>query len=602
MEKKANKKSDKTITLLFKPLNEKRERDEGDSILGVALKAGIGVGQQCGGAGRCGRCKIRILSGTCSPPDGTEKNILTESELKNGIRLACRTYPLNDIEIEIFPFVDESFLGQTFSPLLDVFEDISYAKYILTLPLPTLTDNRDDLTRLKETLRDSAGFTPEIGVSVLESLPEPEKTGWHCQAFTRENRVVSIKTMDMMGTVLAMDIGSTRLAAYLIDPLNRKFIAAGGADNPQLAYGTDIISRLTFASRNVRNGKLLRRILLEAIGDISVSLCGSAGLPVKSIMDTVFVGNTAMQHLLMGFPVERLMTSPYVPVVSEPIIVSSGELDLPFSPGSFCRVLPNIAGFIGSDHVAMLLAVEKRLSLNKTVLCIDIGTNTEICLSAHGELSSVSAPSGPAFEGWHIVQGMRADNGAIDTVSIENGNVVYSVLGGGEAKGMCGSGIVDAVASLYREGIIDYRGRFKEHPLVKTTARGKAFALCPTVSIYQKDIEEFMLAKGSIAAGIEILLRKGNVAISDINEIIIAGAFGVHINTVNAKSVGLFPDVEESRIFPAGNAAGAGAIKALLSEKFFVRASELGRMVRYIELAAEPLFKSIFPKASFFPK
>jgi uncharacterized 2Fe-2S/4Fe-4S cluster protein (DUF4445 family) len=310
-------------------------------------------------------------------------------------------------------------------------------------------------------------------------------------------------------------------------------------------------------------------------------------------MRIVLVGNTAMHHLFFGIPVRFLTEAPYIPACTQGITEKAKALGLIFGPGSSCSFLPNIAGFIGSDHVAMILSQLTFLTAGQASLLLDVGTNTEICLYRDGSMTSVSTPSGPAFEGGHITCGMAAADGAVEAVSIREGKVSLETIGGAEPIGICGSGIIDAIAELYKAKLIDWRGRFRE---------GKQFELYKGVYLTQKDIQEFMLAKGAIGAGVAVLLDSQGISPADLDQVIIAGAFGAHIDVEQAIAIGLFPPVPAERYIQAGNAAGVGAVKALLSVDEAEKAASVQREIEYLELAVEKGFRDAYTKASFFPR
>jgi len=305
-----------------------------------------------------------------------------------------------------------------------------------------------------------------------------------------------------------------------------------------------------------------------------------------------------MHHLFFGLPVRYLTEAPYVPVCTEALIMKGRETGLSLAPGAYCAFLPNIAGFIGSDHVAMILSLKEHLDEGMTTLMLDVGTNTEICLSRGGSLTSVSTPSGPAFEGGHILCGMAAATGAIEGVSIDGGNVLLEVIGDVQPIGICGSGIIDVIAELYREKIIDWRGRFHN---LQGTGDNKRFHLTEEVYITQKDVQEFMLAKGAIGAGIAVLLNSQGVQPGDLDRVVIAGAFGAHIDIEKAITIGLFPQVPAEKYVQAGNAAGSGAVRALLSADQLEEATAIQQKIQYLELAVEKDFREAYTRASFFP-
>ncbi|MBA7706642.1 hypothetical protein ES703_115497 [subsurface metagenome] len=325
-----------------------------------------------------------------------------------------------------------------------------------------------------------------------------------------------------------------------------------------------------------------------------------------------------MHHLFAGLPVRQLGLAPYVPAVSDPLDFSAGEIGLDLAPGAYVHLPPNIAGYVGADHVAMLLATESWSSKScnsksrtkGSLFAVDIGTNTEITLAAGGRLLSCSCASGPAFEGAHLQDGMRAAPGAIERVSIEKGGIRYHTIADRPPVGICGSGILDAVSGMIGAGIIDDSGKFRmDSPLVRTKHEKQELVLSPSSStghrrdivVTRKDVNEIQLAKAAIRAGINILLKEAGLAADDIREFIIAGAFGTYLDLGSAVRIGMFPPLPLGRFRQVGNAAGIGAKQMLISAARRSQAAEIARRVNYIELTTHPDFTPEFLKAMYFP-
>jgi uncharacterized 2Fe-2S/4Fe-4S cluster protein (DUF4445 family) len=325
----------------------------------------------------------------------------------------------------------------------------------------------------------------------------------------------------------------------------------------------------------------------------------------------VVVGNTAMHHLFLGLPVRQLALAPYVPAVTSALDVKARDLGLQLAPGAYVHLLPNVAGYVGADHVAMLLAT-RIADLRGVVLAIDIGTNTEICLANGGVLTSTSCASGPAFEGAHIKHGMRAANGAIERLRLVGDKLKYQTIGGVPPVGLCGSGIVDVMAQLFLAGVIDRQGRMQEHPRVRVVDGVREFVLVdePTrlsgsaseargtaIVFTQQDVRQLQLAKGAMRTGIEMLLATSGRKAEEIDSVIIAGAFGSYIDVSSAITIGLFPRLPLERFRQVGNAAGMGAKLALVSRTKREAGRALASRIGYLELAAHPLFSTTFAQA-----
>jgi uncharacterized 2Fe-2S/4Fe-4S cluster protein (DUF4445 family) len=420
---------------------------------------------------------------------------------------------------------------------------------------------------------------------------------------------------------VAVDLGTTKIAAYLVDLATGETLAAAGAANPQIVYGEDVMARLAYAMNGEAQARRLQAAASEAVDRLAASLCRSVGREPTAVSELVLVGNTAMHHLFLGLPVAQLGLAPYVPAVSAALDVKARDLDLHLAPGAVVHLLPNIAGFVGADHVAFLLAVGARHALEhgmpvtsgltnaSPLLGLDIGTNTEVALAHGGRLLSCSTASGPAFEGAHIRHGMHAASGAIEKVWIEDTAVRVVTIDGQPPVGICGSGILDALAALRWVGALNDRGRLQAgHPLVCRGEHGLEVVLVEAgasgtgqaIAVTQEDVNQVQLAKGAIRAGIEVLLGEARISAEQITEVVIAGAFGSCLDPASAVGIGLFPSLPLARFRAVGNAAGAGARLALVSKSQRALAADIARRVRYVELTVHPRFVDEFARAMTF--
>ncbi|MHB8767032.1 MAG: ASKHA domain-containing protein, partial [Deferrisomatales bacterium] len=388
-------------------------------------------------------------------------------------------------------------------------------------------------------------------------------------------------------------------------------LAAAGTANPQLAYGEDVVSRLAHAQRSPQGARELAAVLRGALDALAGDLAERAGVARRRIVDACLVGNTAIVHLLLELPVGPLAAAPFVSATTAPVDLKARELGLTLAPGAWAHLLPGVGGFVGADHVAMVLAAGLDRSPGAAV-GIDIGTNTEIVVARpdRGVLLAASCASGPAFEGAHIRDGMRAAPGAVEAVRLTPAGPEVRTVGGAPALGLCGSGIVDAVAELRRTGAIDDRGHLgPDAPGVRSAPGGREFVLVPgdrtghgrDVVVTQADVVEIQLAKAAIFAGIETLLEVAGLAAVDVAEVVVAGAFGSYLNLASAEAIGLVPRLAGARYVRAGNAAGEGAKLALVSGAERRRARELGRRLRHVELNDQPGFRRRLALALRFP-
>lgn len=395
---------------------------------------------------------------------------------------------------------------------------------------------------------------------------------------------------------LAVDIGTTKLAAYLVRLETGETVARAAAMNPQVAYGEDVVSRIAYAGREPDGAKRLQAVLADTLNGLLGQMCVEAHVPNEKVLDAVLVGNTAMHHLAAGLPVEQLGRAPFAPATTDPLTLPAAHLGLALGPGAQVYLPPVIAGYVGADHLAMLLATGLNPGQSDgNMLALDIGTNTEIALLAGGRIACCSCASGPAFEGAHITEGMRAAPGAVERVRWSEGRFLWQTVEGQPPVGICGSGILDAVVALLDGGLVKPNGQLipgNEITLVPAAQTGLGRDLLVT----RKDVHEIQLAKSAIRAGTEILLRRAGLAAADLDGFIVAGAFGTYLDLRSAVRVGMFPSLPLEKFRQVGNAAGVGAKQMLVSVAKRWEAEELAKQLGYVELATDKGFMDAFMK------
>jgi len=594
------------------------------SLLEIAISSGIEIANLCAGKGTCHNCKVQILSGEVSKPTANEREVFSDRELKDGWRLACQVYLKSDCKVKV---PAESLTApqriQIESLQVNVIPEPSVLAYNLKLSPPTLSDIYDDAQRLLKTLNLIQGRPGcrIIDIDVLRNLSTLLRSlDWQARVFVRNDEVIAVGSWADKPLGLAIDVGTTKIAGYLLDLSSGKTLAAKGIMNPQISYGEDIISRMTFVGNSLSNAKKIQELTVDSLNQFAADLCAEIEATPAQIVDVAIAGNTAMHHLLLGLPVEQLGLSPYIPAVSNSLNIKAREVGLNIAPGAYLYMMPNIAAFVGGDHVAMLLATDAWRAEDLTI-ALDIGTNTEVSLICNGEITSASCASGPAFEGAHIKDGMRAANGAIERLRFVDNRVEYQTIGGHPPIGLCGSGILDAISQLYLAGILDFRGRMGNHPGVRVKDGIREFVLISeeerkveggrrkaeggrdkAITITQHDVREIQLAKGAIRAGIQVLLDKKGYSQDDIQRVIIAGAFGSYIDIKSSVTIGMLPDIPLDRFEQVGNAAGMGVKMVVISRNMRAEAENLARKVNYIDLTAEPGFNKTFAQATWFTK
>lgn len=600
----------KKLIVDMQPVGRRIDIEPGKTLFEAAQSAGVGLVSLCGGEGWCQSCLIRITSGEVNPPTQSETDFLSDEELANGFRLACQVIPQSDLRIDIPSGslsapqrlqVEGTDFNIALNPIVQVVD--------LELPPPALEDLRADADRLKDALAEQRYPGMRMEFPVLTDISAALRSNkWTVRVVLRENEVIAILSpgSDIFG--IAVDIGTTKLALYLVDLSNGGVVAKTGEMNPQIAYGEDIVSRIAFATQNPDGRKTLQAALVETLNQKIREICRLNGISHEQVIDAVIVGNTAMHHLFAGLPVKQLAFAPYVPAINESIDIRASAIGIKLAAGAYIHLLPNIAGYVGADHSAVILSTEL-WQTNKTVLAIDIGTNTEITLASNGRLLSCSCASGPAFEGAHITNGMRAAPGAIERVQIVDDEVRVFTIENEAPVGICGSGILDVVAEMKAANLMDEKGALIEGQF--NIRRGKQdkleFLLVPAASsghardiiVSRKDVNEIQLAKAAIRAGQEVLLVTAGITADKIDEVIIAGAFGTYISVPNAIKVGMLPDIPVKRFRQIGNAAGMGAVQALVSGKHRSLIKDVIKHVDYIELTTYKDFQREFLKAMY---
>jgi len=594
----------------FEPLGRRARVAQGTTLLEAARQAGVGLNAVCGGAGTCGACRLRVVAGAVTPPAEAEHEAEAE-----GLRLACQVRVLGDVRVDVPPdSITAPQRAQVEGRERTVELDPAVRAFAVTLDPSSLTDLRADATRLRDALREQHGIgVDRFDQAALRQIPTMVRDNeWNIRIVIKNGELVAVAPPAASPLGLAVDIGTTKLAAYLVDLDSGETLGSAGAMNPQIAYGEDVMARITYAMKGEDQAQELQRALVGGLNDLAGELCARAGRGRDEIVEAVLVGNTCMHHLALGLPTASLGLAPYVAVLADPYDVKGRDLGLSLSPGGSVHLLPNVAGFVGADHVAMLLATDLgRGAVTAPLLGLDIGTNTEISLAVEGRLLSCSCASGPAFEGAHIHDGMRAAPGAIEWVRLVDGRIEYQTIDDAPPVGICGSGILDVVAELRQAGVLRANGAMEPdgHPRVRGEGRGVEFLLVPAgernalrdIIVTRKDVNEIQLAKAAIRAGIEVLLSEAGLEAEQVGRVVVAGAFGTYLDVESALAVGMFPPLPRGRLVQVGNAAGMGAKLALLSRRCREQAEEIAQRVEYVELTTHPDFVGEYTKALMLP-
>ena len=589
----------------FQPIGRRIDAAPGYTLLEAAQSAGVALSAVCGGVGVCGDCRVRVPHGAVSALNSTEREHLLDSEIADGLRLACQV----EIEGEGTIIVDvppDSLSAMQRSQVEGEEIPLAVEPAIQTREVagspPSITDLRGDWDRLQGLDLDDWQVSAPVAAELPTLLRQHD---WRVQMVTHNGTVVRFLPPDKTPFGFAVDVGTTGLAAYLVDLKTGETVGIAGTTNPQIAYGEDVMARLTLVVHNPDGAGKLQKTILGGLNDLLRDVCTQAGVSTQDVVDVVTVGNTAMHHLLLGLPVGQLGSAPYVPAIAAAMLTPARELGLDVAPGALLYLPPNVAGFIGGDHVAMLLATATADQPGVT-LSLDIGTNTEVTLNANGQMWSCSTASGPAFEGAHIRDGMRAADGAIERLIWQDGDLQWLTINHAPPVGLCGSGILDAVAALRAANILTETGRMLPiHARVHNEQVNSWYEIVPAkqtghgrvVAISRGDVNEIQLAKGAIRAGIKLLCERAGLPESAIDRVIVAGAFGNYIDLEAAITIGMFPPLPLERFHQVGNAAGIGAKRLLISAPERARAGALVKRLEYIELTNHPDFTDRFSQA-----
>ncbi len=589
----------------------RRVRSQPDlTLLELAHRAGAGIEAACGGKGRCGKCRVEIR-GEASPPAESEQEVLG-ADGGGGCRLACQTHVLGSASVWV---PETSRLHRqvilTAGSAYHVALEPGVRTLEIQVPLPDLHDSSADRERMLDTLKRAweggAGIEWETPLSVLRGLAEKLRSDNGRLAVTadREGKILDICSGSARGCLgLAVDLGTTTVVAYLVDLSDGKVLGVQADMNPQVAEGEDVVSRISLCHQAPENLERLSRMVRECIARLAADACREAGTAPGRIFDCTVVGNTAMHHIFLGLNPAHLAMAPYTPVASGGLTARSAELDLGLSAEARVYLPPVKAGFVGADAVAMALALDADQA-DEPTLMVDLGTNGEIVLATRDRILCCSTAAGPAFEGGHILWGMRGAPGAVDGVCLSQagGDPELSVIGGVAPRGICGSGLVSLVSELVAAGAVTSAGAFDPgffSPRLREGPEGREFVLAAAretgtgrdLVLTHRDLAQLQLAKAAIHAGISLMMEE--LGVSRISRVLLAGAFGNYLDPASACGIRMLPGVTADRVTAVGNAAGAGAVMALVSRAQRTRARALVHRMAYLELAVHPRFKEAY--------
>lgn len=592
---------------------------EGWSVLQACQEAGIPVDAVCGGEGKCGRCKVRVKGDAFAK----STNLLTPEEVRGGISLACLTEVRGDLTVEVLP---RSRLGKH-QILTRSVEKIPRPltpwvhKELVELQPPTLSDNTADLERL---LRGLGRRELAVPIEVLRTVPGAVRSGaWKASVtiseLGRTKDIVRVEPGDARNRLLgvAVDIGTTTVVVELVDLLTGTVLASCSEYNKQISRGEDVIARMMYSEEHgVEELTGLARETVNAcldsvLGKASAAL--GADLTSDDIVAASVAGNTVMTHFFVGLPTDNVRLEPYVPVAHQLPELAARDLGLHMNRSGRVLIFPARAGYVGGDVIADVLASGMHRS-RKLSLLIDVGTNGEIVLGGRDWLVSCSCSAGPAFEGAEVSSGMRAMEGAIERIRLnEDLSTTYHVIGGGRPAGICGSGLIDLLAEMYAYGLIDRKARLQDagSQRVRPSDAGREYVIeyrerlaegaTGDLTITDADLQNLLRTKAAIYGACAVLLRKTGESIDDLATIYIAGGFGYHLDIERAISIGMFPDVPRRKYKFIGNGALGGARLALLSQRRRKEVLDVFEKMTYLELSVDNEFYDEFSSSLFIP-
>jgi uncharacterized 2Fe-2S/4Fe-4S cluster protein (DUF4445 family) len=602
-----------------RPLAEARV-PSGTTVFDAASWNGVAIDSTCGGHGTCKKCRVRVAAGEVGVSD-LDPRAFSPAEIAAGWRLACRAQATTDLVVEVPPLAT-----RPKAALCGVGRHVilrpAVQKRHLRLPAPSLADQRSDLERLLDAMED---LEPRVSLEVLRTLPPTlRQAAFEVTAVVVDEELIAVEPGDTRGRsyALAVDLGTTTVVATLLDLATGQPLAVCSQLNAQQRYGADVISRISAAMVDPDALAELRRLAHRTLAELALEAYAQAGVRPEEVYEVVVVGNVTMVELALGIDPEPLGQAPFAVCSRAPIPARASDFGIPAHPLAPAVTFPALGAYVGPDILAGLVATgltrDRRLRL-----LIDVGTNCEIVLGSAEGAVATAAPAGPAFEGATIRCGMRAAPGAIEGVRVEDGRVEIQVIGDAEPVGICGSGLVDAVAELLRLGLIEPSGRLLSREEAEERAPSLAdrflrlpdgkggeervFLLAggqgasPPVYLSQVDVRRLQEAKAAVATGWKMLLRRLGLDPTDVQQVLLGGSFGAYLTPASAVRVGLVPPLPVTRIVAAGNVAGEGAKIAALSLPERHAASALLEEVEYVEASGNAAYNDIFLEELTFP-
>lgn len=596
------------VEIDFAPSGKSARVPLGVTVFDVASWNAIAVDSTCGGHGTCRKCKVQIVSGDI-PHGASDAKAFTEEELEEGWRLACQACAFTNLKVNV-PELTTRPKASTVGVGRQVIHRPTLLKRFLQLSEPNLVDQRPDLRRVLDGITD---LTTNVDPMVVRTLPALlRKANFEVTAVVVDDVLVAVEPGDTSDRLygIAFDLGTTTVVATLMDLSNGMPLAVSSMLNMQQQYGADVISRISATMLDPQRLFDLQRLAHETLDQLAGEVCQEAGVDRLDVFQVAVAGNATMVQIALGIDPEPLGVAPFILAADEYPDVRAHELGLKVNPQARATLFPALGAYVGGDIVAGALA--SGMDRDQRVrLFIDVGTNCEMILGNSERLLATAAPAGPAFEAASIKCGMRAAPGAIEVVTIDVDSVTLGTIDSQPAVGICGSGLVDAVAELVKVGLLDESGRFVTDEAARAISatladrlimRGQERVFMLTsgqegeseIYLSQRDVRELQFAKAAISTGWAILLEEYGIEQKDVQQVLLAGSFGSYLSAKNAKAIGLVPNIATTRILSAGNVAGEGAKMVLLSGSERKGARTLTKLVHYVELSEREDFNDRF--------
>jgi uncharacterized 2Fe-2S/4Fe-4S cluster protein (DUF4445 family) len=604
------------VLLRFLPDGTEVRVPSGTPIFDAASWNGVAIDSTCGGHGTCRKCKVQVLRGEV-PISPLDPRAFSPQELREGWRLACRAPAREDVVVSVPPLQTRPKAALVGVGRHVILRPALQKRYV-ELEEPTMEDQRSDVQRLLDAIDD---LEPHLGLEVVRKLGRVLRdSDFKVTAVIVDEEMIDVEPGDTTGRrhALAFDLGTTTVVATLLDLEAGQPLAVHSMLNRQQPFGADVISRISATMLDPDTLDQLRSRAQESLAQVALEACEEAGVAPEEVYEIALCGNATMMHLALGIDPEPLSMAPFVVTAHQLPPTRAADFGVTVHPRAPAFVFPSLGAYVGGDIVAGMLATG--LSRDRRIrLFIDVGTNSEIALGCNERVLATAAPAGPAFEAAQIRCGMRAAEGAIEGVRIEDDAIELQVIADAEPMGLCGSGLVDCVAELVRTGLLDHSGRFVPDEDAAQIApqlserltkigEERVFVLAPrgadpaeSIFLSQRDVRELQFAKASIATGWTILLREYGIEPGDVQQVLLAGSFGAYLSPASAVRIGLVPRLALPRIVSAGNVAGEGAKIVLLSHRERAEAQSIVREVEYVELSGRADFNDLFVDQLAFP-